>query len=108
MIQSEREVAAVLDSLHVAWEYEPRLFVFREDDKGFVREGFRPDFYLPKYDFYIEVTKAKQANVTGKNKKVRTVRELYPEIRIAVIYRRDFDNLRARILELLQEAKDTL
>ena len=62
MIQSEREVAAVLDSLHVAWEYEPRLFVFLEDEKGFVREGFRPDFYLPRYDLYIEVTKAKQAN----------------------------------------------
>ena len=106
MIQSEREVAAVLDSLHVAWEYEPRLFVFLEDEKGFVREGFRPDFYLPKFDLYIEVTKAKQANVTPKNKKVRTLRELYPEVKISVIYRRDFDNLRERVLELIRESQN--
>ena len=69
-----------------------------------IKEGFRPDFYLPKFDLYIEVTMAKQANVTDKNRKVRLLREKYPGTKIAIIYRRDFENLKERLLELISES----
>jgi hypothetical protein len=106
LIPSEREVADVLDSLHVAWLYEPRLFVLEADEAGLCRVGFRPDFYLLKYDLYIEVTKCKQSLVTRKNHKARLLRELYPDERVVIIYRRDFPRLRERVLSILQEARD--
>ena len=52
--------------------------------------GFRPDFYLPGRGVFIELTTADQRLVTRKNRKVRRMRELYPEVPICVVYQRDF------------------
>lgn len=104
MIPSEREVADALDALHLDWEYEPRLFVLREED-GVVQEGFRPDFYVIKHDLYIEVTKGKQPYVTRKNRKARMTRELYPGVYVEIIYRAHFDDLRGRILEIIEHVE---
>lgn len=106
MNNSEREVADVLDSLHLAWEYEPRLFAFKKDENGFIKEGFQPDFYVPAYDCYIEVTMAKQANTTGKHRKVRILKELYPDTYCEVVHRGDFANLREVILGILKRAQE--
>lgn len=54
---------------------------------------FRPDFYLPEDDLYIEITTMNQKLVTRKNGKVRRLRELYPDVRCKVFYRRDFHHL---------------
>ena len=56
-------------------------------------EAFTPDFYLPEFDLYVELTTMKQANVTRKNRKVKMLRELYPDINIQVFYQKDFENL---------------
>lgn len=101
MNPSELEVAEALDALHIPWIYEPTLFVFEASATGMPKRGFRPDFYLPVQDIYIEVTKARQRNVTDKNRKARTVRELYPEVRVELIYRAHFRDLRGRIEEIL-------
>ncbi|HHC09058.1 MAG TPA: hypothetical protein ENK55_10130 [Actinobacteria bacterium] len=55
--------------------------------------SFRPDFYLPDDDLYIEITTMSQKLVTKKNRKVRRLRELYPHVRCKVFYRRDYANL---------------
>ena len=59
-------------------------------------EAFTPDFYLPEQDLYVEVTTMKQSLVTKKNRKVRRLRELYPDVRIRIFYRRDLDALADR------------
>ena len=59
-------------------------------------EAFTPDFYLPEQDLYVEVTTMKQSLVTKKNRKVRRLRELYPDVRIRILYRRDIDALADR------------
>lgn len=51
---------------------------------------FTPDFYLPQYDLYIEITTLNQKLVTKKNRKVRRVRELYAGINIKIFYQRDY------------------
>ena len=56
-------------------------------------EAFTPDFYLPEQDLYLEVTVMKQSLVTRKNRKIRKLREKYPEIKIKLFTRRDFDRL---------------
>jgi bifunctional protein TilS/HprT len=90
---SERDFARVLDFYGVAWQYEPRTFVLSEDADGNPLEAFSPDFYLPELDLYIELTTLKQRLVTKKNRKVRELRERYPEVNVMILYRRDWQNL---------------
>ncbi|GBD11248.1 Hypoxanthine phosphoribosyltransferase [bacterium HR23] len=92
---SEAEFARILDFYGVRWEYEPRSFPIRwEGDR--VVEMFTPDFYLPDLDLYVELTTLKQSLVTEKNRKLRLLRQLYPHIRVKLLYRRDYHRLLAR------------
>ena len=72
------------------WEYEPRTFVLEWDRKGDPAQAFTPDFYLPAYDLYIEITTLNQKLVTKKNRKARRLMELYPEVKIKLFYQRDY------------------
>jgi hypoxanthine phosphoribosyltransferase len=91
--RAELEVAKLLDYYRVPWQYEPRMFVLETDGEGRVREATRPDFYLPEQDLYLEITTMKQSLVTRKNRKIRKLRERYPEIRVKLFYKRDFERL---------------
>jgi hypoxanthine phosphoribosyltransferase len=90
---SEREFARLLDFYDVAWEYESRAFPIEWNEAGEPTRRFRPDFYLPEYDLYIEITTMNQKLVTKKNRKIRRLRELYPDVRCKIFYQRDFHNL---------------
>jgi len=89
----ELECAKVLDYYGIPWEYEPRTFVLEQDEDGRVTEAFTPDFYLPEQDLYVEITVMKQSLVTRKNRKLRKLRERYPDVRIKLFYRRDLERL---------------
>jgi hypothetical protein len=91
--QAEVECARILDYYGLEWEYEPTSFVLETDDEGRVLEAFTPDFYLPEQDLYLEVTVMKQSLVTRKNRKIRKLRERYPDVKIKLFTRRDFDRL---------------
>jgi hypoxanthine phosphoribosyltransferase len=93
---AELECAKILDYYGVQWDYEPRTFVLEEDGEGRVLEAFTPDFYLPEQDLYIEVTVMKQSLVTRKNRKLRKLRERYPDVRIKLFYKRDIARLAQR------------
>ncbi len=93
---AELECAKILDYYRVPWEYEPRTFVLERDGDGRVVEAFRPDFYLPEQDLYVEITMMKQSLVTRKNRKVRKLRELYPDVNIKLFYKRDITRLAER------------
>ncbi len=90
---SEEIFANLLNFYRIAYEYEPRSFPVQWDKHGKVTEAFTPDFYLPEFDLYVELTTMKQAHVTKKNRKVKLLRQLYPDIRIQVFYQKDFRNL---------------
>jgi hypothetical protein len=93
---AELEYAKVLDWYGIPWLYEPTTFVLERDDEGRVTEAFSPDFYLPDQDLYLEVTVMKQSLVTRKNRKLRKLRALYPDVKIKLFYERDFERLAAR------------
>ena len=93
---AELECAKLLDYYRVPWEYEPRTFVLEEAEDGTVIEAFKPDFYLPDQELYLEVTVMKQSLVTRKNRKLRRLRQLYPEVRIKLFYERDFERIASR------------
>ena len=86
----------MLDYYGVPWEYEPTTFVLERDDEGRVTSAFTPDFYLPEQHLFIEVTVLKQSLVTRKNRKLRKLRERYPEVRIKLFYKRDIERLAQR------------
>ena len=92
----ELECAKILDYYRVPWQYEPRSFVLSEDEEGRVLEAFTPDFYLPEQDLYLEITVMKQSLVTRKNRKLRKVRERYPELNVKLFYKRDIERLAHR------------
>ena len=92
---SEEDFARILDFYNMEWAYEPRSFPLRwEGDR--VTEMFTPDFYLPGIDLYVELTTMKQSLVTQKNRKLRRLRELYPEVKITLLYKNDYDHLLAK------------
>jgi hypothetical protein len=82
-----------MDFYRIRWQYEPRTFPIEWDASGNVTGAFTPDFYLPDLDLFIELTTMKQSLVTKKNRKVRLLRELYPEVNIKILYERDYRNL---------------
>ena len=90
---SEEEFAGILNFYQIRWEYEPKTFPVRWDESGKVVESFTPDFYLPDLDLYIELTTMKQSLVTKKNKKMRLLRKVYPELNIKLFYGKDYRQL---------------
>jgi hypothetical protein len=90
---SEQLFANLLDFYRIQWDYEPRSFPLQWDKDGDVLEAFTPDFYLPEFDLYVELTTMKQTLVTRKNRKIKLLRAIYPHINIQVFYQKDFQDL---------------
>jgi hypoxanthine phosphoribosyltransferase len=91
--EAELEYAKILDYHGVPWMYEPHTFVLERDAQGKVIEAFTPDFYLPEQNLYVELTVMKQSLVTRKNRKLRKLRERYPDVRVKLFYKRDLERL---------------
>ena len=87
---SEAEMSRILDFYAVAWEYEPHTFPIMWNLEGDVVESFSPDFYLPDLDLHLEMTTLRQKLVRKKNRKLRRLRELYPDLNVKLFYARDF------------------
>lgn len=90
---TEEIFAKLLDFYRIPWQYEPRSFPLQWDKDGRVMEAFTPDFYLPEFDLYVELTTMKQSLVTRKNHKIKLLRAIYPHINIQVFYQKDIQDL---------------
>jgi hypothetical protein len=106
---SEAEMARILDFYQVRWEYEPHTFPIVWNLEGNVVESFAPDFWLPDLDLYLEMTTLRQKLVRKKNRKLRRVLELYPDLRVKLFYARDFRALMLKFgkLALVDELSGT-
>ncbi len=90
---SERQFAKLLDFYEIEWVYEPTTFDIEWDREGNATQRFSPDFYLPAFDLYIEITTLNQKLVTKKNRKVRRLTALYPDVKCKILYQKDYLNL---------------
>lgn len=90
---AEEDLARILSFYRIRWVYEPTTFHLETRDDGRPAEQITPDFYLPDYDLYLELTTMRQRLVTRKNRKIRRLREMFPSIHIKLLYRRDYDRL---------------
>jgi hypothetical protein len=91
--QIEAEFARILDYYGILWEYEPHTFPLEWDNQGRIQEAFSPDFYLPQQNLYIELTTLRPNLTTKKNRKIRRLTELHPEINIKLFKRADLRQL---------------
>jgi hypothetical protein len=90
---SEAEIARLLDFYGIHWQYEPRSFPLEWADDGRMTQSFTPDFYLPDYDLFLEITTIKPSLANRKNRKIRRLRELYPEVNVKLLALRDVEAL---------------
>ncbi len=93
MHPSEEEFAHMLDFYRIRWQYEPRTFFLEWDSEGNIVEAFSPDFYLPDQDLFIELTTQKPRQAWKKNRKIRRMKELYPQINVRLIGKKGFESL---------------
>lgn len=84
---AEEAFARILDFYGIEWQYEPRTFELRWDKEGKVIEAFTPDFYLPQQDVYIELTTLRPRLATYKNRRLRRMMELYPDVNVKLFKR---------------------
>lgn len=91
--ESEKEFARILDFYRIRWQYEPKNFPLKWDEDNNVTKSFTPDFYLTDYDLFIELTTMNQKLVTKKNKKIKELKKLYPDVNIKLFYKKDFHSL---------------
>ncbi|GAB4526398.1 MAG: hypothetical protein Fur0018_11650 [Anaerolineales bacterium] len=90
---AEEVFARILDFYGIAWEYEPRTFPLAWDEAGNVTEAFAPDFYLPEQNLYVELTTLRPQLSTRKNRKLKRLQELYPDVNIKLFKRRELRNM---------------
>ncbi len=90
---AEESFARILDYYGIEWQYEPRTFPLEWDERGNVTEAFSPDFYLPQQDVYIELTTRRPRLNTLKNHKMRLMQELYPQVNVKLLKRKDLRDL---------------
>ncbi len=90
---AEEVFARILDFYGIEWQYEPRTFPLRWDEQGNITEAFKPDFYLPQQNLYVELTTLRPRLSTHKNRKLRRLRELYPDVQIKLFKRREMRDL---------------
>ncbi len=100
---AEEMFARILDFYGIAWQYEPRTFPLEWDEQGNVIEAFSPDFYLPDQDLYVELTTLRPQLASYKNRRLRRMKELYPDINVKLFKRREMRDLMLKY-GLLQEA----
>lgn len=93
---SEEEFACILDFYGIEWRYEPTTFPLEWDEEGNVLEAFSPDFYLVQQDLYVELTTLRQKLMRFKHRKIRRLRELYPDINIRLWNRKDYERFLER------------
>lgn len=93
MHPSEAEIARLLDFYGVEWEYEPHTFTLDRDADGLTTRAFTPDFYVPAWNLYIEVTTRKPNLMAEKRRKVAALKELRPDLNVKLLNREDLELL---------------
>lgn len=79
----EANIARVFNLISITWEYAPRIF-----DLG--DHTYRPDFYLPKDNIYIEIKNFMNAYSFNRD---RLFREKYPDIKLTVISKKEYKEI---------------
>lgn len=89
----EAEFARLLDYYRIPWRYEPTTFPLAVDNDGHIAEAITPDFYLPPFDLYVELTTRQPNTLNPKHQKIRRFAELYPDFQLRLLNRRQMRHM---------------
>lgn len=87
----EPRVATCLDKLNITWKYELKAFPLEINDR---KTTYRPDFYLPEYNIWLE---SKGYWRDRSYLKVKEFCVLYPDEILKVLYLKDIKQLETSI-----------
>lgn len=90
--EAEEQFARILNFYNLDWQYEPETFVLTMDESGVTRRAFTPDFYIPEYDLYVEITV--MVKPQKKRKKIAETLVKYPHLNIILMSRQDINQLK--------------
>ncbi len=93
---SEATLARLFDFYGIDWRYEPRSFPIVWNEAGKVVESFTPDFYLPDFNLYLEITVISSKLQTRKNRKLRLLRASHPDVKVKLFKRADLERIFSR------------
>lgn len=91
---AEEIFAKILNFYGVEWEYEPTTFALRIDEEGAIRKGFTPDFFIPEFNVYVEITVMSKPQ--KKRKKISECMDVHPDINVVLMCKEDIDILSKR------------
>lgn len=88
----EANMARLFNYLNIEWTYEPKTFDLKT-------QTYTPDFYLPEYDFYVEVK-----NFMWKYSKIRDkkFREIYPDTILVLLLKGEYLELQDEFAHLIK------
>ena len=81
----EEEFARTLDEYEISWQYKPRTFAVEWDEEGNFVDSFTPGFYLPARDVFVELASPDCSASGAKARKVRLLRQRYPDVMIKLL-----------------------
>lgn len=88
----ERNFARLLRDLNIEYTYEPKMFKLNDC-------FFTPDFYLPKFDWYVEIVGVYRPK---KTEKIKQMLELYPEVKLYILDGYLYQMLEKKFRELFE------
>ncbi|MEK7188782.1 MAG: hypothetical protein AAB685_02945 [Patescibacteria group bacterium] len=88
----EANMARVFNLVNLKWQYAPKIF-----DLG--KHTYRPDFYLPDYDTFIEV---KNFLGTYSLERDRVFRQKYPYIKLELLLKDDYLQIKSNYKHLVE------
>lgn len=87
----EANIARVFNLVGLKWEFSPRIF-----DLG--KHTYRPDFYLPDFDMFVEVKNFLSPYSLERD---TLFRQRYPNIKLELILKEDYLNIKSNYKELI-------
>jgi len=82
----------LLDSLGMNYDYEPSIFYFRAKRLSkHLSRCFQPDFYLPEWDYYIEICSNRRSKKKQHSRMM--VRNIFPDQKISFLYTEEIEVL---------------
>jgi hypothetical protein len=82
---TEDVVAAVLDRMRISWSYEPTRFVISYNADGTEHEACAPDFFLPAYGLFLEISDGSPRRLNRKRAKLKRLLEAHPDVRVELL-----------------------
>jgi hypothetical protein len=86
---TEAVVAAALDRVRVTWSYEPTRFVISYNADGTEHEACSPDFFLPAYGLFLEISDGSPRRLNRKRAKLKRLHASHPEVRVELLGSRE-------------------